>query len=73
MQDAQKQATYENEGGAASELAEPLWAVVSFEKCEAVHLTFAEAAQKLAELDAAGVPGLCLVTDDVAARLTVRS
>jgi hypothetical protein len=71
MQDAQKSATYENESdaGSTSELDERRWSVVSFERCEASHLTFADARNKLAELDGAKVAGLCLVTDDVAARV----
>ena len=71
MQDAQKPATYENspEAEETSELNEPRWSVVSFERCEASHLTFAEAGSKLAELDLAKVAGLCIVTDEVAARV----
>ncbi|MEP7214173.1 MAG: hypothetical protein ABI791_13935 [Acidobacteriota bacterium] len=71
MQDAQKSATYENEpdAGPESELDEPRWSVVSFERCEASHLTFADARKKLAELEAAKIAGLCVVTDDVAERV----
>jgi hypothetical protein len=52
------------------ELREAIWAVVSFEKCEANHLTYTEAEQKLSELEAQKVSGLCIVTDEVAARIT---
>jgi hypothetical protein len=72
MQDAQKSATYDDaaaETAEPNELDEPRWSVVSFERCEASHLTFAQAAEKMSELDAAGVAGLCLVTDDVGARV----
>jgi hypothetical protein len=71
MQDAQKPATYDQEPqtSPASELDEPRWSVVSFERCEASHLTFNDARNKISELDAAKVSGLCIVTDDVAARI----
>lgn len=52
-----------------SELDAPIWAVVSFERCEAADITYDEAARKLAELDAAKVNGLCIVTSATAARL----
>jgi hypothetical protein len=72
MQEAQKSAAYENEIDAeqTSELDEPRWSVVSFERCEASHLIFAEASSKLTELDSANVAGLCIVTDEVASRMT---
>ncbi len=55
---------------ARSELKEARWAVISFDRLEAARLTYAEAEQKLAELENRKVAGLCLVTDEVAARLT---
>jgi hypothetical protein len=54
----------------SSELRAPTWSVVSFEKCEAGGLTYADAEQKLSELEAQKVSGLCIVTDEVAARIT---
>ena len=54
---------------AASELDQPLWAVISFEKTEVTGLTYAEASKLLAELDAGGVHGLALITAEAAARL----
>jgi hypothetical protein len=51
------------------ELRLPVWSVISFEKCEASGLTYTEAEQKLSELEAQKVSGLCIVTDDVAARI----
>ena len=56
-----------------SELREPLWSVVSFERVEAASLTYAEAEQKLAELEAQKFSGLCIVTDEVAARIAVKN
>jgi hypothetical protein len=54
-----------------SELFSGRWSVVSFDKCEASGLTYPEAAQRLAELDAQRVAGLCIVTDEAASRLSV--
>ncbi len=53
----------------SSELRDPLWSVISFEKREATGLTYTEAEQKLAELEALKFSGLCIVTDEVAARI----
>ena len=57
--------------GTDSELFSGRWSVVSFDKCEASGLTYPEAAQRLAELDAKRVAGLCILTDEAAARLSV--
>lgn len=56
-----------------NELREPFWSVISFEKCEAGGLTYAQAEQKLSELDAQNVSGLCIVTDETAARIAVKN
>ena len=71
MQDAQKQAVYETGPvpETAGELQRPQWSVVSFERCEAASLTFVQAVQKITELDAAHIAGLCIVTDEAAARI----
>lgn len=53
-----------------NELNEPLWAVITFEKCAANDLTYAEAEEKLRELEAQKVSGLCIVTKEVAEKLT---
>ena len=52
---------------ALSELDLPQWSVVSFDECEASALTYSSAVELLEEREAAGVYGLCIVTDDVAA------
>lgn len=52
-----------------SELNMPQWSLVSFEKTIAGNLTYAEAAEKLKELEAQKVSGLCIITDEAAARL----
>jgi len=53
-----------------SELDKPIWTVVSFERAEASGLTYAEAAKKLSELEQQKVSGLCIITDEAAARVT---
>lgn len=52
------------------ELDEPRWSVVSFDKREAGSLRYAEAAGLMSILDARGVAGLCVVTDEAANRLS---
>lgn len=52
-----------------SELEEPRWAVLSFDKVEGGNLRYPEAVRLLSELDAKGIAGLCIVTDQTAARL----
>lgn len=54
---------------AASELDLPQWSVVSFDKCEASGLDYGSAAKLMAEKEAAGVYGLCVVTDEAAANV----
>lgn len=51
-----------------SELDAPIWSVVSFERTEAAHLNYGDAIAKLADLEKQHVAGLCIVTDDAAAR-----
>jgi len=53
-----------------SELARPHWAVVSFDRVEATGQTYSQAVEKMSELDAKGVAGLCIVTGDAASRIT---
>ncbi|MDM7921502.1 MAG: hypothetical protein QUS14_04305 [Pyrinomonadaceae bacterium] len=59
-----------NGSGQSSELMEPRWAVISFERAEATGLTYPAAAAKLAELEAEGIPGLCVVADEAAKRVS---
>ncbi|MEP7148069.1 MAG: hypothetical protein ABI857_04235 [Acidobacteriota bacterium] len=54
---------------AKSELDLQQWSVVSFDKCEASGLTYEAAARLMTEKEAAGVYGLCIVTDDAAANV----
>lgn len=52
-----------------AELHEARWSVISFSKAEAIGLSYTEAEQKIKELEAQNVSGLCIVTDEVAERL----
>ena len=54
----------------SSELGEPRWSVISFERREAGNLTYAQARQKLNELEAGDVAGLCIVSDEAAERMS---
>ena len=56
-------------GMVESELDQQLWSVISFEKCETSGLTYSEAMAKLNDLERRDIAGLCIVTNDVAARL----
>ena len=55
-----------------SELDEKLWSVITFDERAASGLTYGEAAEKLEKLKAENVSGLCIVTDEAAARITAR-
>ncbi len=61
-----KRSFHENAPG---ELDEPRWSVVSFEARAAGNLTYAQAAEKLKELAAQKISGLCIITDEAAARI----
>ncbi len=53
----------------SSELNEPVWSVVTYKSVAVSHLTYEEAAQWAEDLKKQGVSGLCVVTDNVAARI----
>ena len=52
------------------DLGAPTWSLVCFEGIEAGGLTYVQAVKLLAELDKAGVTGLCIVTDAAARRIS---
>lgn len=54
------------------ELDRPHWSVVSFNQVEAGGLTYRQAAKLVAELEASGLAGLCLTTDDAARKALLR-
>ena len=68
-QDAQAAAA-ENE--ISSELNEPRWSVVSFESVAVHGLPYAEAQNWLEKLQKQNISGLCIVTDEAAARISVQ-
>lgn len=70
VSESSKQQTDPIETTPASELLEPRWSVVSFDKREALGLTYPEALKKMAELEAQNIAGLCIVTDEVGLRVS---
>jgi hypothetical protein len=64
-----EQVRSEDRSVAESELNEPIWSVISFERVEAVGLGYDEATGLLSELEDRGLPGLCIVTNEAAARI----
>lgn len=52
-----------------SELDEPRWSLVSFDQIEAGGLTYRQAAELISLLESHGISGLCIVTDEAAARM----
>ena len=54
----------------SKELREPVWAVISFDRCVARDLTYPEAETQLKDLAAQKVSGLCIVSNAAAARMT---
>ncbi len=50
----------------ACDLADPEWSVVSFDEVEAGGLTYSQAVNLVSELEASGIPGLCIITDNAA-------
>ena len=56
------------EKGSASELMQPIWSVISFDRLEAAGLTYGAALRKLDEFENRAIAGLCIVTDQAAAR-----
>ena len=53
----------------SSEINEPRWSVVSFDRRAAQNLTYAEAVEKLQTLAAEKISGLCIITDEAAERM----
>lgn len=55
------------------DLNDARWSLVSFDRREAGGLTYAQAVHLMSELDALDVPGLCIVTDEAAGKLTTKN
>ncbi len=51
------------------ELAAQRWSVITFEKCAAKNLSYAEAEKKLQKLKRQKNSGLCIVSDEAAERI----
>ena len=58
------------ENDVSSELSEPRWSVVSFESVAVHGLTYADAKSWLEKLQKQNVSGLCIITDEAAARMS---
>ena len=56
-------------GKVVCELDQPFWSVISFSQHEAGGLNYRQASRLVAELEHHGVSGLCIITDEAAARL----
>lgn len=52
-----------------AEMNQPGWSVVSFEGVAVSNLTYTEAREWIEKLDRQKISGLCIVTDEAAARL----
>ena len=61
--------TVQTDAPTASELDEPIWSVISFERVEESGINYAAAIKLMSDLEASGIPGLCIVTNDAAARI----
>ena len=51
------------------ELEKSRWSVISFDKLESGGLTYKQAVELMSNLDANGVPGLCIITNEAASRI----
>lgn len=72
MDETKTENSIENQENIATEtpeLRDACWSVISFDKCEAKNLTYEEAERKIAELEAQKFSGLCIVTNEVAAKM----
>lgn len=61
-----------NETG-VTELRLEIWSVISFEGCIARGLTYDQAIEEIANQSDAKIAGLCIVTDEAAARIKKRA
>jgi hypothetical protein len=53
----------------SSELNEPSWSVITYKSVAVSHLTYQEAQQWAEDLKKQGVSGICVITDEAAARV----
>jgi len=69
MLQAVQQTDFPQTRAVLSELDEPIWSVISFERVERCDLKYSEAVLILSGLESRRVPGLCIVTNAAAARV----
>jgi hypothetical protein len=69
MLQAVSQTDFPQPRAVASELDEPIWSVISFDRVERRDLKYSEAVLFLSGLEARRVPGLCIVTNETADRV----
>lgn len=53
----------------SSELNQPCWSVVTYKSVAVSHLTYEEASQWAEDLKKQGISGICVITDEAAARI----
>ena len=61
--------TAEDSGTHVSELLSPIWSVIGFDRCFANGLSYDEALEEIKKRTKEKHTGLCIVTDDAAARM----
>lgn len=57
----------------SSEISEPRWSVVTYESVAVSGMTYDEALEWLKKLETKKISGLCIVTDEAAARVQTTS
>ena len=62
--------TEENDEAGLSELALPRWSIVTFEGVAMSGLSYDEARELLGKLQKQNISGLCIVTEEAAARIS---
>ena len=62
--------TATNSTNEVSEIAAPRWSVVSFESVAVSNLSYDEAVKWMKKLGKQKIPGLCIITDEAAARIS---
>lgn len=55
--------------GFSGELAQAFWSVITFDETAATGMTYDEAVELRKKLEAEKVSGLCIITDEAAARM----
>lgn len=69
MQEATKSELDNSRESVSSELLEPRWSVISFERREASGLSYFDAVKAITDLEKQNIAGLCIVSDEAASRI----